>query len=210
MHHDPTPVRLWALRHGESRANAEGVIVSRPGRRAFEWAGLTELGRAQAAKTATAHPLGPRAVVISSDFARALQTAQIVAKTWGTAAPAIDARLRERDFGSLEGERAERYAEVWDADARGEGWASGVEHPDAVARRTADTVRELLDGSHPALPPTEGRTPLDVVLVAHGDVLQILQAWMSGHPASWHRTLPHLGNAELRALQEIRGVPSPH
>ncbi|WP_144935296.1 histidine phosphatase family protein [Rothia kristinae] len=59
-----------------------------------------------------------------------------------------------------------------------------------AAPRTRSLVRELAQ-RHPGA---------DVVLVAHGDVLQITQAWTAGRPPAEHRSLPHLGNAELRRL----------
>jgi hypothetical protein len=39
-----------------------------------------------------------------------------------------------------------------------------------------------------------------VILVAHGDVLQILQTAFEGVDPREHRSLPHLPNAELRWL----------
>ena len=60
-----------------------------------------------------------------------------------------------------------------------------------AAARTRSLVREFAQ-LHPGA---------DVVLVAHGDVLQITQAWTAGRPPpAEHRSLPHLGNAELRRL----------
>jgi broad specificity phosphatase PhoE len=41
----------------------------------------------------------------------------------------------------------------------------------------------------------------DILLVSHGDTLQILQAgFLRMNPAA-HRRLPHLGMAEIRALR---------
>ena len=40
-----------------------------------------------------------------------------------------------------------------------------------------------------------------VLLVAHGDVLQILQAGFAGRDPREHRSLPHLPTATLRALE---------
>jgi broad specificity phosphatase PhoE len=39
-----------------------------------------------------------------------------------------------------------------------------------------------------------------VVLVSHGDVLQILQTAFEGLDPSKHRSIPHLPTAELRQL----------
>lgn len=185
----PEPV-FWILRHGQSRANAEHLIISRPGPRALEWAALTELGRDQARRAAAEEVLGPQAVLVSSDYARALQTAQIVAAAWGAPEPQTDTRLRERDFGSLEEGPDTAYGTVWAAD-QGQGeLPEGVETAAQVAARTQALVQDLR-AQYP------GR---QIVLVAHGDVLQITQAWFSGRPPQEHRALPHLDNAQLRRL----------
>ena len=46
----------------------------------------------------------------------------------------------------------------------------------------------------------------DVVLVAHGDVLQIALALGAGRDPHDHREVPHLGNAELRELGPGRAL----
>src|SRR5699024_11799970 len=104
--------RVWVLRHGESTANVEGLIVSAPGPRALTDVGLTAHGRdqaRQAAREGLAQGLGPRAVVVSSDFARALQTAEEFAAGPGAAPPRVDDRPRARRFGREEEARARRH-----------------------------------------------------------------------------------------------------
>ncbi|WP_193071820.1 histidine phosphatase family protein [Brevibacterium sp. FME37] len=197
VYHDERGRRLWALRHGESRANRDGVVVSQPGPLAFTWARLTERGRMQATRSAQATLLASNTLLVTSDFARAHETAQIAANVWGTDTPRVDIRLRERDFGSLEGGPSDRYNEVWDADSSVQVVPEGVETAEQVARRTKELVTDLL-----ALPGSQ-----DIVLVAHGDVLQIIQAWMRGMSPSAHRALPHLHNAELRQLSGFGNVP---
>ena len=67
----------------------------------------------------------------------------------------------------------------------------GAEGVASVAQRSVESVRELLAAA------------ATVVVVAHGDVLQILQASlveMEGG-ASNHRRLPHLGTCVPRCLQ---------
>ena len=184
--------RLWGLRHGESRANVEQIVVSRPGRLAFEWASLTDRGRQQAEETARNNRMPSGSLLITSDFARAHETAQIAATAWGTRPVRIDTRLRERDFGSLEDGPAARYDEVWAADSENRGWPDGVETPQHVAARTRALIESLIDD-----PENEAS---EIVLVAHGDVLQIMEAWLKGLDPSQHRSLPHLRNAELRLL----------
>ena len=72
------------------------------------------------------------------------------------------------------------------------GWPDGVETPQHVAARTRALIESLIDD-----PENEAS---EIVLVAHGDVLQIMEAWLKGLDPSQHRSLPHLRNAELRLL----------
>ena len=193
---DGSPLRneYVALRHGWSRANAAGVIVSRIGDGAkAEW-GLHENGAVQAAAAVGALRAiaGDRPVVIlSSDFARARETADIVAKGLG-AAVRDEPRLRERDFGDLElCAAAGGYEGVWADDAADSGSAArGVEPVDAVLARGAAAVRDV----------EAARTGACVVLASHGDCLQILQTAFAGVDPRTHRSLPHLDTAAPRRL----------
>jgi broad specificity phosphatase PhoE len=88
--------RLLLIRHGESTWNAAG-----------RWQGwgdppLSERGRGEAESLAAR--LEGRGIVrlVSSDLARAAETAGIVGRALGLA-PQIDARLRERDLGLWSG-----------------------------------------------------------------------------------------------------------
>lgn len=189
--------RVLVLRHGESTANVEGLIVSVPGARALTEVGLTDLGRTQAREAAlsdAAQGLGPGTVVLSSDFARALQTAQEFAAELGADAPRIDQRLRERSFGRHDEGPASAYDRVWEIDRARGVHEHQVEQVDAVASR----VLEVLRGAD------EIARTATVVLVAHGDVLQIALALGAGMDPHDHRDVPHLANAELRELGPAR------
>lgn len=182
---------LWVLRHGESTANVEGVIVSAPGPRAFEEVGLTARGREQAAhagRAALADGFGAGTRVLTSDFARARETAQVFASVLGAAEPEIDERLRERRFGEHEEGPVSGYDAVWARDRTRRAPLGGVEAVTAVAERVRAVTREAAAAAGP------------VVLVAHGDVLQIALAVGAGMDPHDHRDVPHLRNAELRRL----------
>jgi broad specificity phosphatase PhoE len=186
--------QLHVLRHGESTANVEGVIVSAPGPRALSEVGLTVLGREQAraaAETARAQGLGADTLVITSDFARARQTAEEFAVGLGAAAPRVDERLRERGFGAHEEGPATAYDAVWERDRARAAHPDGVEPVAEVASRVLAAL---------AAADEEVARGADVVLVAHGDVLQIALALGAGRDPHDHREVPHLGNAELRVL----------
>lgn len=181
--------RYFAMRHGESSANVEGVIVSRPGVAALQTVGLTVLGREQAKAAVEDWGIEADVLILTSDFARASQTAEIVAANLGALAPVVDVRLRERDFGDLEGSSSENYHKVWRGDAN-EKPLPGVENVADLSARTRELIAEL-DARF------AGRT---ILLVAHGDTLQIMQTVFEGIPAAAHRSLPPLGNAEIRLL----------
>jgi hypothetical protein len=133
-HRAPTPPPLWnqlppaplrhqyfALRHGQSLANVEGVISSDPALATVAH-GLSQLGRAQASEAAAALTDGgggwpelTHVAVYSSDFTRAWETAELFCAKlragWRgsdagrvvVAGPTGETRLRERWFGHYDG-----------------------------------------------------------------------------------------------------------
>jgi probable phosphoglycerate mutase len=179
------------MRHGQSRANASGTIVSSIERDQSGDFGLTGLGRDQAAAAARRCGLPASTVTCCSDFARARQTAQIAVAGLGAAPAVIMPALRERYFGDLDGGPVSGYERVWAADAvDGTRSVDGAESAAAVlARMTALVAR--LEEQYPGAV---------ILLVSHGDPLQILQAGLSGLGPARHREVPHLEVAEIRPL----------
>jgi broad specificity phosphatase PhoE len=188
--------RYRVMRHGQSKANAAGVIVSRiETDRSGDW-GLTENGRQQALAAARRGDLPADTVIYSSDFSRARQTAEIVRAHLGAPEVVITENLRERCFGDLEGTSAGNYARVWEADGADAGHPDGgIEPAAAVLDRTTALVADL-ELRHP------GR---DILLVSHGDTLQILQAGFLRMDAAGHRQVPQLETAEIRRLHLKEG-----
>jgi probable phosphoglycerate mutase len=180
------------MRHGQSRANVAGIIVSRIESDRRGDYGLSELGRTQALEAAQACGRSRDTVIFSSDFARARQTAEIVRAHLDAPEVNLTEALRERSFGDWEGSATDNYAKVWAADETDSDQAgSGVEPVAAVLGRTtaliADLERRYSGGN--------------ILLVSHGDTLQILQAgFLRLSPAS-HRRLPPLRTAEIRQLR---------
>ena len=184
--------RFSVMRHAQSKANAGGIIVSRIDNDRQGDYGLTEHGRQQALAAAQRCGLPGDTVIYSSDFSRARQTAEIVRAHLGAPEVVISEALRERCFGPWEGSAAGNYARVWAADETDPVHADGnVEPAAAVLDRTTALIAQL-ERRHC------GR---DILLVSHGDTLQILQAGFSGVDPSRHRTLPHLATAEIRQLR---------
>jgi probable phosphoglycerate mutase len=179
------------MRHGQSRANEREIIVSSITADQRGDFGLTALGQAQALAAADESGLPASTLVFSSDFARARQTAEIVRNRLGAAPATLEPALRERYFGQLDGGPVSGYAQVWAADAADAATgARGAEPADAVFARAAALVAEL-----------ERRYQgQDILLVSHGDTLQILQAGLAGLGPARHREVPHLEVAEIRRL----------
>ena len=188
--------RYSAMRHGQSKANAAGIIVSRiETDRAGDY-GLTAAGREQALAAARACALPPDTLICSSDFARARQTAELVRASLGAGEVLVAAELRERCFGAWECTPVANYQRVWDADESGTGQDPGVEPAAAVLGRAAALVTAL-----------EARyAGREVLLVSHGDPLAILQAGFAGLDPAWHRRLPPLGTAQIRRLSSGGGA----
>ena len=66
----------------------------------------------------------------------------------------------------------------------------GVESPNKVLKRTLALINQL---------ETKHKNK-KVLLVSHGDVLQILHTHFSNKPVSQHRQIPHLETAEVREI----------
>jgi probable phosphoglycerate mutase len=188
------------MRHGQSRANVDGIIVSRIESDRRGDYGLSELGRTQALEAAQACRLSRDTVIFSSDFSRARQTAEIVRAHLGAPEVTLTEALRERSFGNWEGSATDNYARVWAADETdSDQVGTGVEPVAAVVDRTTALIVDLerrYSGRH-------------ILLVSHGDTLQILQAaFLRLSPAS-HRRLPALLTAEIRQLRLEQRAASP-
>jgi len=160
-------VRLLLIRHGQSEANARGIIQ---GRREY---GLTSLGREQAARVAARLAAGSRPVrLLSSPLLRARQTADIIAQALGLSVEE-EPGLLEYDVGAI----------------------SGLTAPE-VREHFPDVVAALQRGERPRFPGEEGRelfwsrvaAVLDavqqrgehVVAVTHGGVVSASCAMIAG------------------------------
>jgi broad specificity phosphatase PhoE len=139
-------------------------------------------------------------VICSSDFSRARQTAEIVRAHLGAPEVVIAEALRERCFGEWEGSATGNYARVWAADEVNPWHAGGNVEPAAA----------VLDRSTAFIADLERRySGRDILLVSHGDTLQILQAGFLRMNRSQHRSLPELKTAEIRQLHLDARPPAP-
>lgn len=185
--------RYFAMRHGHSIANQQGIIISHPdnGRDRF---GLSELGRMQVKQSLqNFDQFDINTIIVSSDFSRARESAEIASELLNSDGPIkLDRRLRERNFGELELTPDSGYADVWKEDAENpDNQLNGVESVNQVMTRVTNLVIEY-----------ENRfTDATILLVSHGDALQILQTAFARMDGSSHRQLDHLPTAQIRQLQ---------
>ncbi len=139
----------------------------------------------------------PGLVVCSSDFLRARQTAEAVAESVEVEEIIHTPLLRERFFGTYDGGDDTLYHKVWSADS-GNPYnnEAGVESPAEVRRRALAAVRECECRY-------EEKT---ILLVSHGDILQILFASFLGLSPDRHREIEPIINAEIRRIIPVCGL----
>jgi broad specificity phosphatase PhoE len=167
---------LWLVRHGESTWNRLGLAQ---GHR--DEAELTTKGTHQAWEVAGKLRDRPVGALYSSDLRRAAQTAAPLASVFQLPVT-LDARLRERSLGVLEG------AASGEVKAEASGLAGGqVTSPDA-SPEGGESIRDLYSRAAAFVDELAGKVaggevpPGDVVLVAHGGTLRVLHAHLSGIP----------------------------
>jgi broad specificity phosphatase PhoE len=158
---------LVLVRHGQTEANAQGLLLGRAD------PPLSELGRRQAQALAAMVPSEAR--IVASPLARTVETAAAFGR-----AVDVDERWIELDYGTLDGSRVgDVPAEVWQA------WRSDVhfvpgggESLAALGLRVRAACEDLLD---------EARDR-DVIVVSHVSPIKAALAWTlgAGDESSWH------------------------
>lgn len=186
-----SPVRITAVRHGETAWNVDTRIQGQMD------IGLNARGQWQAQQLGAAlaeRGIGP---IYSSDLARAHHTALAIAAHAGIApeSVALHTGLRERAFGVFEGRTHAEIETHWPDEAlrwrqRVPDWApQGGESPLQLRQRVAQTVAQIA-ARHPGE---------HIALVAHGGVLDMLYRLATGQAVDAPRTW-ELGNCAINRL----------
>lgn len=166
--------RLLLLRHGQSTWNAES--------RWQGWADapLSEVGREQSrAMAAWLADLGLHlGGAVSSDLARSMETARIVAELLGLGDVAVEPALRERDVGDWSGRTTDEIEDLWPGALAA--WRAGRldrppggEHEPAFRDRVVGAVERL--AAQPSKP---------LLVITHGGVIRALERHLGGVPRS--------------------------
>ncbi len=180
----------FILRHGESEGNVKKIIVSGPeGLTGFP---LTEKGRKQVTESVKSSGLIDQGIIIySSPFLRTKQTAEIASEILKTEPIIYTDKLKERFFGSLNGKGNKEYDKVWGADSQNVIVNHAVETVEQVVERVSSLILEI-ENKH------KGK---NILIVSHGDPLQILQALFRGiDPHKHHQEIPYVKTGEIRKL----------
>jgi probable phosphoglycerate mutase len=186
----------FVLRHGESVPNIKGIIVSDLEEGKKEENSLTQVGEAQVRysieKAKQKGSLDKETVIYSSPLSRCKRTAEIASDILGIKGGfMLDDRLRERGFGDWEGTSNANYQKVWDGDAlRIHNSDANVESTESVIKRVIGLIQDLENMF----------VHKNILIVSHGDILQIFQTFFDGRPSSFHRNISHLEVAELRNM----------
>jgi broad specificity phosphatase PhoE len=201
----PLPA-LWLVRHGESTWNTAGLVQGHN-----DEAELTERGLRQAAEAAAQFGYRPVRAIYASDLRRARQTAAAFAAVLGLPVYA-DARLRERSLGVLEGSAHKTIGPsatgladglVIDPDIRPPAGESVRDLYQRAAAFCDDLAAGLRDGSG-TLPGLTGTGPAsgDVLVIAHGGTVRVLDAYLNGVPVDQMTWRP-VDNATIVRIPEF-------
>lgn len=184
----------YVMRHGQSLANHKGIIVSHA-INAISKYGLTTRGCEQVTEAALKTRLDSNTIIVSSDYKRAVETAEIMKSVLSCPSPVrLEQNLRERDFGKLELTDQQNYNNVWQQDlSDSSGSTDTVESVEKTLARALKVIYQLeLDYQNQT-----------ILLVGHGDVLQILLAHNKHINPRLHRSLNNLANADIRSLNHL-------
>jgi broad specificity phosphatase PhoE len=217
--HQPWPERLVVIRHGESAGNVARDKAEAEELERIDIATrdvdvpLSEAGEEQAAalgRWISEQPEDQRPTVLwVSPYLRARQTAEIALKAAGLSIPAvIDERLREREFGVLDGltrrgivaqfpeeaERRKRLGKFYHRPPGGESWSDVL----LRIRATLDDIRRDCEGQR-------------VLLVAHQVVVLLVRYVVERMTEEEILAIDRLGdvaNCAVTAYAVVDGQPT--
>ena len=150
------------MRHGQSLANLKHLVISSPDNGVKHY-GLSALGKKQALESISKNKdLDKNTIIYSSDFKRAIETAEIVSSYLKTKKPILRKELRERFLGVYEKGKDNMYHKLWEEDIKGKTLKS-VEPVTSVEKRVEKLIKEI---------ETKYKNK-KIIFVTHGDIISI-------------------------------------
>jgi glucosyl-3-phosphoglycerate phosphatase len=188
----------FAVRHGHSKPNEQGIIVTKSEIAVSDEYGLTEKGFEQARLSGKLFRLqtniGPsNVIIIHSPFSRAKETAFTISEELGCKVFGVNNRLSERYFGDLDMTSDKGYQSVWEHDRLDpDSKFANAESPNEVLSRMLKVIEdcEKLDEEYGS----------NILLVGHADSIHILETAFRNIEVQFHRDIPYMRNGEIRGL----------
>ena len=182
---------IYLARHGQDRDNVNGILN---GRRDEP---LTDLGVSQAQRLA-AHIKDTGLSfdrVYASPLQRAYRTAEIVADVLGLEKPVKEPDLIEREFGVMTGIPVNKIMEMCSPDVLSTGRINYF-----ILAEGAETFPELIERAKRLLEKLKTHEEGKILLVAHGDIGQMIYA--AYYDLGWRAVLQlfHFNNSDLLLL----------
>lgn len=192
--------RLLCIRHGETDHNAAGQICTHT-----TGASLSDLGREQTEMLAARLRARRVAAIYTSPLPRAVQTAEILARTLEV--PALHCKgLTEISAGELDGRSDEEAYEILNTAL--DGWSR--KNLDLRIGELGDTGHDVVQRCGAAIERITAEHPgQTVAAVTHGGLLQIAIPWLSANLEPEFGLRRHVGNAaviELDIADRVRCV----
>lgn len=193
--------KYWAMRHGQAESNIEDKISTDPTAPDH----LTDKGKEQVKESAQKLKSEKINLIISSDFVRTKETAQIVAEELGLNSADIisDKRLREIENSHFQGKTWREYNEAF-----GERINRLHNHLSTGGENYNDVRQRIMSVFYSIDKEYEGK---NILIVSHGLPLFMLQATVNfltdGEIVNAPKRAGDFANAEVR---EINFSPVPH
>ncbi len=183
---------LWIVRHGQTEANASGLLLGRAD------PDLDQVGRNQAEQIAQALPVPDR--VISSSLARTRQTAAAIARDV-TQDVEIDDHFIELDYGDFDLQPLSSLpADVWRQ------WQSNLKYCPPNGESMLALYKRVSEGLDQLV---EAAGEQNVVVVSHVTPIKAALCWALGaRPESIWRSW--VGQASITRIEVSKRGPSLH
>jgi len=172
---------VYFVRHGECKANIDGVIAG-----ASDDSPLTETGKQQATETANSLAGITFDLVVTSPMSRAKDTAEIIAKNLGITSDKIIVNndFTEKDVGRFSGQPKATYFEFE---------KSGGE----VGELTGVMQQRVRNG----LSWLKEQTFTNALVITHNGTVRMIRTVLDDLPAKEFANLPQLKNGEFLKIE---------
>jgi probable phosphoglycerate mutase len=186
-------VIVHLVRHGQSEWNEARRVQGQ------QDPPLTPLGLSQAAGAAESLRDRPLTAVLSSDLARARQTAEPIAAAHGLPV-VVDSRLREQGLGVLEGLSLQEALD----------WSDGFDWTDVdAAVPGGESLRAVYARLAAVLDPLcRGEAGAEIAVVSHGDAIRVARCFLAGAPVESvsHEGVPNGSVVSISIPPPLGGV----